>query len=105
VTKFFGVALDNRFFEWSTLPMGWSHSPFICQGLAWAIIIFLSDDNADGLQQPGQNCEALSSYHNTTWPSETTTEGGFHHIDYDNIGVFAIPPKARRAGGKNQKEI
>ncbi len=68
IQKWFGVALadstkriaskKNRgsYFLWKTLPMGWSHSPYIAQSMAWQLLHFRYPNeaeyfNLDGLTQ------------------------------------------------------
>lgn len=39
IAKYFGVGLDQKFFSWCCLAMGWSHSPSIAQALGIAVLI------------------------------------------------------------------
>ena len=39
VSKFFGIECGGDTFCWSTLPMGFSHSPHLAQTVAWCILL------------------------------------------------------------------
>ena len=39
VRRFFGLRIDNDFFQWKCLPMGWSFSPRIAQSISWMITL------------------------------------------------------------------
>ena len=48
LSRHFGIALREKngaieTFRWRTLPMGWSHSPFIAQCLAWGVLCHRED--------------------------------------------------------------
>jgi hypothetical protein len=101
VSKYFGVALGTRFFEWRMLPMGWSHSPYICQCLAWTILLFADSDfpgNRDGLDRARaelRGAEQLPQY--VTLRNDQGEDVGFITLTYDNIGVFTIDGAIREA--------
>lgn len=40
IKRFFGIRLtDGSWWRWKTVPMGWSWSPYICQSVAYTIIL------------------------------------------------------------------
>jgi hypothetical protein len=50
--RYFGVLLRDgkELWRWICLPMGWAHSPRICQCLAWALVLACAEDRALGLE-------------------------------------------------------
>ena len=35
---YFGLSMEGSMYTWTTLPMGWSHSPYIAQCAAWSFL-------------------------------------------------------------------
>jgi hypothetical protein len=90
VSRFFGLRMSERYFEWTTLPMGWSHSPYICQCLAWTAILYSSKkDNSDGLMEARKEaCGATELPQYVTIRDDENQAVGFVTLTYDNIGVW-----------------
>lgn len=76
LARFFGVALDGKYYCWTSLPMGWSWSPFVAQSVAWAILLAGSDDLWE--LEPG--LDKLPTYVHLK-------KGGWLTVYYDNLFV------------------
>jgi hypothetical protein len=112
--KYFGIRIGDgsgaRFWRWKVLPMGWSHSPRICQCLAWTLILApRSDGEFDGLARARQALAgAVDPPRYVAIRNVDGAEIGFICVTYDNIGVFStdrnITEVIRRNIMKNFKD-
>ena len=82
LSRHFGVAVVvekvKNTFLWRTLPMGWSHSPFIAQSLAWAILCGREKNQEPIFKEEGLKREALPTF-------IPTVNDGFLTVYYDNF--------------------
>ena len=82
LSMYFGVAMESgggkvRAFRWSTLPMGWSFSPWIAQTVGWAAILHHEPDEEQLFDVPDDL---------TQLPTFIGIKGGgFVCLYYDNI--------------------
>ena len=83
LSRHFGIALRNALggtetFRWRTLPMGWSHSPFIAQALAWGVLCHREDNQRSIFDE--------TAFHGTELPTFVpSASGGFLTVYYDNF--------------------
>jgi hypothetical protein len=58
LSQYFGLNFAGQYYEWTTLPMGWSYSPRICQCIAWTVILRdpNPESNDDGLAHARNLC-------------------------------------------------
>ena len=89
--EYFGVALSAKEpYRWRVLPMGWSHSPRICQSLAWTAILHKSKQVPDALDAARKEIRGLEDppqYVRLTVDGVTV---GYVTLTYDNIGIFCV---------------
>jgi hypothetical protein len=83
LSRHFGIALREKnggieTFRWRTLPMGWSHSPFIAQCLAWGVLCHREDGQRPLFDE--------GAFHGSELPTFVPTrENGFLTVYYDNF--------------------
>jgi hypothetical protein len=99
LSQFFGLNFEGVYYEWTTLPMGWSYSPRICQCIAWTVIAFNANpsDNSDGLKQAREDLKGAKDP--PRFVRITNLDGasiGFVTLTYDNVGVFCTDAKIAR---------
>jgi len=88
--KLFTIVYEGLAYSWDTLPMGWSYSPFICEMLAWFLVLHLEPGEralfrkADYLNDHG----GLPTHVHIQRPDGSELPIGFVSITYDNVGVF-----------------
>lgn len=75
LSMFFGVACAGLTYEWTTLPMGWSWSPFVAQSFAWVVLLQGLGFSRDILDDP-------------QLPAFALLPCGFVTVYYDNF-LFA----------------
>jgi len=81
---FFGIKCDNRTYSYNVLPMGWSHSPWICQALAWTVILHALSKVSGIHWEPLGN--ELPNY--LVLRNDKEELVGYVCLYYDNIGLF-----------------
>lgn len=77
VADFFGIICGRRCYKWTTLPMGWSHSPRIAQSAAWCILL------EAGFRAKLASPSDFEHLHNT--PTFARLKDGYCLVWYDNI--------------------
>lgn len=90
--EYFGVALsDTETFRWCVLPMGWSHSPRICQSIAWAAILHKDPrcKDPDPLDDARKEIRGLNDPPQYVRMTVNGVVVGFITLTYDNIGIFS----------------
>ena len=77
IRTFFGLAIDDSFYQWTTLPMGFSWAPFVAQATAMALI-----------------AEATQNFHARDYSLDTgiphyieTKKGSRIYLTYDNLAI------------------
>lgn len=92
VSRFFGLHLGNYYFRWTTLPMGWSWSPRICQCFAWVLLLWAPnpDSNDDGLQEARRELRSAKDPPRFVWLRNSSgCKVGFLTVTYDNVFLFS----------------
>ena len=95
LSLYFGVAVEDgvgtdgqpkmKAFRWTSLPMGWSFSPWIAQSIGWAAILFREADEEILFEVP----EGLAQL-----PTFVRIKGGgFICLYYDNVFACAMDPR------------
>ena len=84
--KYFGVALNDQFFVWTQVPMGFSYSPWIAQSIALMILHFREDDEEAFFDEPHH--QQLPDWLSIKCSHEAVDEG-FVTVFYDNILLVA----------------
>lgn len=92
LSSLFGIECGGQSFVFRVLPMGWSFSPWICQGLAWTVIMH-------GLQQC--NLVVVETVCSDSLPQylrvRRAADGvlvAYVFLYYDNIGLFCTDKAA-----------
>jgi len=91
--QFFGVECDGARYRYLVLPMGWSFSPWICQVLAWTIIMKAVSECVF-LQLEGEwSADSLPRFLKIRERSSGKVVA-YIFLYYDNIGIFSISSPA-----------
>jgi hypothetical protein len=93
LSRYFGLALGEKCFRWTCLPMGWSYSPAIAQAAAWTMLAHREDEEPayifiDGLE----NSPAFLPLFNSS-----SRRVGTVFLYYDNYLVVSECPATAQA--------
>ena len=94
------VDADNNEYQWQSLPMGWSWSPFLAQACAWSV---LTRDHA------GKNVFDVEAFRSNRLPTWIEVRGpdnkvvGYATVYYDNFLVFSSDANVMDAARKQIK--
>jgi hypothetical protein len=87
LSRYFGLLCVGRFYRYKVLPMGWSHSPWVCQAIAWALVI-KALSGTDKVVTPSFSDDSELPHHIPLIHADTHEKIGYIFLYYDNIGVF-----------------
>ena len=79
--KFFGLLCNGKYYQWKTLPMGWSFSPYIAQSIAMLVMLHREKDELLLFD------EVLTQLPELLRPHDPSVQG-FATVFYDNF--FAV---------------
>ena len=95
LSQLFGIHIEEQYYRWRTLPMGWSWSPRICQCIAWTLILWAPDasSNIDGLKQARVEARSATDPPRFAWMRDDQGQKiGFVTLTYDNLMIFVTDP-------------
>ena len=94
LSLFFGVAVEDgvddkgkpkmKAFRWTSLPMGWSFSPWVAQSIGWAAILY-HEENEEVLFEVPEGLTQLPTF-------VRIKGGGFICLYYDNVFACCMNP-------------
>lgn len=87
----FTLLFHGKVYRWTCLPMGFSFSPFVCQVLIWALLLFTESCEAP-LWFTEDTLGVLPPKFVRLRNPRTGDECGFITVLYDNVGIFCTEP-------------